>query len=250
MGKRQWTLTFERGVYLSPRSETRQSWVIFAPYVQHSFPATTPVRDDYCAQQPKDDHRSSKAMVSSSRPSLRSSSARFARRDRPESPIDRVEAPGVTTKLNKHPQRVRQSSNQSTKENHLKTNGIEKLNVQARKATRSQPLPHRPSVAADRSTPKPPTKVTVAQPHGSLLETVNGVRKRLNITHDDVSSKAPTPGPGSINEVSIVNGKPPEARALRSKDGGSRIKSELAIYFGNYDEVINDIPRAPGMLDY
>jgi len=190
-------------------------------------------------------------MVSSSGPSLRSSSSRFARRDRPESPVDRVkEAPTSTTRPNKAPLRVRQSSNQSTNENHIKANGIEKLSATARKATRSHPLPHRPSVAADRSTPKPPTKVTVAQPHGSLLETVNGVRKRLNITHDDVSSKAPTPGPGSINEVSILNGKPPEARALRSKDGGSRIKSELAIYFANYDEVINDIPRAPGMSSF
>lgn len=190
-------------------------------------------------------------MVSSSRPSLRSSSGRFTRKESPEPPVDRVNvSPPTATRSNKIPLRARRlSSHHSTKENHIKINGIGKSKAPARKATRNHPLPDRPSAAVDREPPKPPAKVTVAQPHGRLLETVNGVRRRLNITDDDLSSKAPTPKPESINGVAGLNGKPAEARALRSKDGGSRIKSELATYFGNYDEVINDIPRTPELVE-
>lgn len=190
-------------------------------------------------------------MVSSSRPSLRSSSGRFTRKESPEPPVDRVQlSPATTTRSNKIPLRARRLSlNHSTKENHVKSNGIDKSKPPARKATRNHPLSDGPSPAVDREPLKPPTKVTVARPHGGLLETINGVRKRLNITDDDLSSKAPTPKPDSINGVAGLHEKPSEARALRSKDGGSRIKSELAIYFGNYDEVINDVPRTPELVE-
>lgn len=181
-------------------------------------------------------------MVSSSRPNLRPSTGRFARKDSsPEPAAHRVKvSPPTRTRSNNIPLRARLSLKQSTKENRIETTDLEKLGASTRKATRSHPQVDGTPAA------RPPTRVTVAQPHGGLLETVNGVRSRLNITHDDLSSKAPTPRPESINGVTSVNGRPSEARALRSKDGGSRIKSELAIYFGNYDDVINDTPRTPG----
>jgi len=185
-------------------------------------------------------------MVSSSRPALRSSSGRFARKTSPEQLADRVTASSATpARSNRIPLRARPSTHQSSSANQPKPVASEKLNSSARKPTRSHPPP-RPSAAADRRPPKPPTKVTIAQPHGGLLETVNGVRARLNITEDDLSSKAPTPRLESINGHATSSGWPQEARSLRSKDGGSRIKSELAIYFGNYDEIINDAPRTPG----
>lgn len=39
-----------------------------------------------------------------------------------------------------------------------------------------------------------------------------------------------------------------EARNLRSHDGGSRSKSELALYFTNYDEILSMEARDPGMM--
>ena len=179
-------------------------------------------------------------MVSSSRPALRSSSGRFAPKTSPEQLVDLVVT--TPTRSNRIPLRARPSVHQSSS---AKLAVSEKLNSSVRKPTRSHPLT-RPSAGADRKPPNPPTKVTVTQPHGSLFETVNGVRARLNVTHDDLSSKAPTPRSESINGRASSTGRPQEARSLRSKDGGSRIKSELAIYFGNYDEIINDAPRTPG----
>lgn len=188
-------------------------------------------------------------MVSSSRPALRSSSGRFARRTSPEQLVDRVITSSATpTRSNRIPLRARHSVHQFSSANQPKPTVSERLNSSARKPTRSHLLP-RPSAVADRKPPNPPTKVTVTQPHGGLLETVNGVRAHLNITDDDLSSKAPTPRSESINGRASSTGRPQEARSLRSKDGGSRIKSELAIYFGNYDEIINDAPRIPGNVN-
>ena len=44
--------------------------------------------------------------------------------------------------------------------------------------------------------------------------------------------------------------KPPESdkRTLRSQDGGSRSKSELALYFPNYEELISTEPKEAGNL--
>lgn len=39
-----------------------------------------------------------------------------------------------------------------------------------------------------------------------------------------------------------------EARNLRSHDGGSRSKSELALYFTNYDDILSMEARDPGMM--
>ena len=37
-----------------------------------------------------------------------------------------------------------------------------------------------------------------------------------------------------------------DKRALRSQDGGSRSKSELSLYFPNYEEIINNEPKEVG----
>lgn len=48
----------------------------------------------------------------------------------------------------------------------------------------------------------------------------------------------------TIDSASIVNGA--DKRSLRSHDGGSRTKSELALYFPNYDELVSIEPKEPG----
>jgi hypothetical protein len=37
-----------------------------------------------------------------------------------------------------------------------------------------------------------------------------------------------------------------DKRSLRSHDGGSRLKSELSLYFANYDEILGTEPKQPG----
>ena len=98
--------------------------------------------------------------------------------------------------------------------------------------------------------PKPPTKVSVAQPHGKLIETINGVRTVLDADEDDLSlptSGISTPQPAKLPRSALQPATAPpkqeEKRTLRSQDDGPRLKSELAIYFPNYEDIILDVPR-------
>ena len=50
----------------------------------------------------------------------------------------------------------------------------------------------------------------------------------------------------TINTTNTLS--PAEKRSLRSHDGGSRSKSELALYFPNYDELVSIEPKEPGRL--
>ena len=98
---------------------------------------------------------------------------------------------------------------------------------------------------------KPPTKVSVAHPRGQLLETINGVRTTLDAAEDEVCRSTPRSGtPRSTSrvpqpELQLATNIPKqeEKRTLRSQDDGPRLKSELAIYFPNYEEIIFDVPK-------
>ncbi|KAF2754194.1 hypothetical protein EJ05DRAFT_514206 [Pseudovirgaria hyperparasitica] len=109
------------------------------------------------------------------------------------------------------------------------------------------------SKSAARERPRPPTRVTVTQPHGNLLQTTNGVRKTLDIVADDLSSHQLTLKTNERSESLLSPNtdteKKEDKRSLRSHGAGSRLKSDLAIYFSNYDDVINDAPREPEFLD-
>lgn len=41
-----------------------------------------------------------------------------------------------------------------------------------------------------------------------------------------------------------------DKRSLRSHDGGARLKSELSLYFPNYDELLSTEAKQPGRLPY
>jgi hypothetical protein len=99
--------------------------------------------------------------------------------------------------------------------------------------------------------PRPPTKITVTQPHGELLGITNGVPRGLGIAADEVPSRPSTPA-ASSRGVTLAVPAPTAAsstdkRSLRSQDGGSRLKSDLATYFANYDDVMAGVPKSPGM---
>lgn len=104
------------------------------------------------------------------------------------------------------------------------------------------------SSASSTTTRRPPTRLTVAEPHGEILQTTNGVRTSLNVTEDGLrtdTSRATTAEPPS---QTTTTRKSADRRSLRSHDEGPRLKSELAVYFPDYEEIIYDAPKEPGML--
>lgn len=120
-------------------------------------------------------------------------------------------------------------------------------------SVRPQPTPPKYSNASSRATrsntpvTRPPTKLTVEQPHGKLLQITNGVRRSLNVREDEIPSdvsQATTPDPSAPQKTGGRN--PSERRSLRSQDEGTRLKSELAVYFPNYEDVIYDVPQEVG----
>jgi hypothetical protein len=111
----------------------------------------------------------------------------------------------------------------------------------ARKAIRNHHDLAKLSTAETTDPSKPPIKPSATQPPTARLHTTNG----------DLSSAASTPRPDSLSNSNAPQNKTSlsskETRTLRSKDGGSRLKSALTIYFANYDDIITDAPKPPGM---
>jgi hypothetical protein len=93
---------------------------------------------------------------------------------------------------------------------------------------------------------RPPTKVTVTQPHGELLRITNGVPATLGLHQDDIPSGPSTPGATLDTPVAASQSQSQDKRSLRSHDGGSRLKSDLATYFANYDDIIAGLPETSG----
>lgn len=119
------------------------------------------------------------------------------------------------------------------------------------KGPRQQPA-RRSSVVSRSGRPKPPTKVSVAQPNGQLIETTNGVQSTLNITQNDLTplpSGATTPNAASQKHSHAVpHERKEDKRTLRSQDDGPRLKSDLSVYFTNYEDLIFDAPKEPEFL--
>lgn len=114
--------------------------------------------------------------------------------------------------------------------------------------------------AAATTTPvQPPNRVTLAEPHGQLIETVNGVRSELDIAEDDALEEAEkedldTPSKAVPASEPIPAAQPvekrkkEERRSLRSRDDGPRLKSELAVYFGNYEDIMFESTVEPEFI--
>jgi hypothetical protein len=96
--------------------------------------------------------------------------------------------------------------------------------------------------------PRPPVKLTLSEPHGPLLQTTNGVRKTLSVTEDSIPvNTSPSSTPAlALNPEQRQTRKASERRSLRSHDEGPRLKSELAVYFPNYEEIIYDSNKESG----
>lgn len=107
----------------------------------------------------------------------------------------------------------------------------------------------RVSLGATRdTTPRPPTKLTIAEPHGDIFQTTNGVRTKLSVGQDGLQDDASSPGMpiGAGAATKTASAKKEDKRTLRSQHEGSRLKSELSVYFPSYEDIINDVPQEPG----
>ena len=108
------------------------------------------------------------------------------------------------------------------------------------------------AVSPARPTPdtRPPTKVVHREPHGELVRITNGVQTLLDTEADHVPAGSSTPRPGSAGKLAVpaptADPKSKDRRSLRSSDGGARLKSDLAMYFSSYDDIIAGLPKPSG----
>ncbi|KAL8692527.1 MAG: hypothetical protein Q9218_002472 [Villophora microphyllina] len=87
------------------------------------------------------------------------------------------------------------------------------------------------------NSPTPPAQPTQAvQPTLHLPSTTNSTENRKQ-----VKSTVKPQNPQDVNKV--------DKRSLRSHDGGSRFKSDLALYFADYDEILTDEPKTQEFLN-
>lgn len=120
---------------------------------------------------------------------------------------------------------------------------------------RTKPTAFDHDATAPSAPPKPPTRVTVAHPHGRLLQRLNGVQTILDTNEDDLSQPAsgvatPTSRrvPRPALQLATDPAKLEDKRTLRSQDDGPRLKSELSIYFPTYEDIIFDAPNEPEFI--
>lgn len=127
-------------------------------------------------------------------------------------------------------------------------------NVAGRKRTRGHTATEHHNLK--NSSPKPEHVVAQRQGAGKS-QAPNGVHAQyksekevvVNSTQGAVLHKqngAPTAPAPTTAPTASQNSQ--DKRTLRSQDGASRLKSELTIYFPNYDDIINDVPQEPEFL--
>lgn len=77
--------------------------------------------------------------------------------------------------------------------------------------------------------------------HGSSARTVNGMADK---SHAVKEQSVPNGNAGASS--ASADAQNPDKRSLRSQDGGSRSRSELFLYFPNYEELISNEPKQTG----
>ncbi|RMZ21873.1 hypothetical protein D0859_14119 [Hortaea werneckii] len=205
-------------------------------------------------------------MVSSSRASRapRTAGGRFAKRPQSSRPASKSRPaaakkvaptpPNITTANTHHPDdAIPNSTDDDGFDESDRPAKKRKLSIRQKQTTLDAhfaPFSQSPNGAGVGATTKPPNKVTVAQPHGQLVETLNGVRAPLDVKQDDLPTvKSPErlpPQPKPVNKA--VENKKEEKRTLRSQDEGPRLKSELATYFPEYEDVVFGTDREAEFL--
>lgn len=104
---------------------------------------------------------------------------------------------------------------------------------------------------ANLSAGRPPSKLVVKEPYGIVQQTINGVDTDLKIATGEHLSVADASllGLKATQQVTLESSnQPKEKRVLRSQDGASRTRSDLAHFFPDYEEVVFGQPKEPGTL--
>lgn len=179
-------------------------------------------------------------MAALSRPSLRSSSRRIDIAGLDELPATDIQHdPAPATKRGKHTHDLSSADhhNQPLKKQRLHPDAFlhSKAIAQSRRGKDFLVL---------RSVAKNPVT-----PIGNLRQP-DHVRPRFNGAKPANLSNDSTPKDDCTAVEHIVPTDRPEKRNLRSHDGGSRSKSELALYFPNYDELVSIEAKNPGLSPF
>ena len=184
-------------------------------------------------------------MAALSRPSLRSS----ARKDHvPESHATDITLPSRPTR--RQGKRTRDSSLDN--ESNASSKRL-KNSPQERARGKSQPLKNVPTKLPfrDKEPVQPSQENAVTQ--GDKLRKAP-VAKRHSTPNPSIDTVHNPPPNTSSNNVNSARAQTADTlnkidkRSLRSHDGGSRSKSELALYFPNYDELVSIEPKAADAL--
>lgn len=182
----------------------------------------------------------------------RPTDARFAQDDAPENCSPSAPASSSQTRPQHHRRHHATTNPASTSASHYadaRPAKKRKLSLRHRQTTLDGFTITTTSAQSD-DAPKPPTRVTATDPYGPLVETLNGVRAKLDTDLDHVSSTSRShpperlvPSAGGSGEKKKQDKKKEERRSLRSQDEGPRLKSELAVYFPNYEEIVFDLHK-------
>ncbi|KAI4116701.1 MAG: hypothetical protein LQ345_002925 [Seirophora villosa] len=170
---------------------------------------------------------------------------RLALRSSHKGGVDFAEVPATVIHPNSSPNTRKRSRDPSTDQNDRKstkrlhddpesTSTARNVNVYSRKPTTKQIVLPADSVAVTQvaaSPPTPPAQLTLAAQQ-SPNNSTNG---------DNTNSQNSSGLAFTLPEVAAT--EKADKRSLRSHGSGSRFKSELALYFADYDEILTDEPR-------
>lgn len=177
-------------------------------------------------------------MAAPLRPSLRSSSRRNTSLEEvPLTDIQQNPLPNTRRGKRTRDHSVDNLSNASVKK---QKPSPRKQSEQSREAGRSSalktlPVRDKPGTQKGSVTSRPPEPERPQQQiNGFTLNTSQHLNQPLPRDNDQ---RVPN-NPATL--------EPADKRSLRSHDGGSRSRSELALYFPNYDELVSVEPKEPG----
>lgn len=178
-------------------------------------------------------------MAAPSRPSLRSSSRRNTSLEEvPPTDIQQNPLPNIRRGKRTRDHSVDSLSNASVKKQKPSPPKQSERSREAGKGSALKTLPLRDKPGTKASVTSRPPDPEPPQPQ----QQINGFTSTTSQYLDQHLSRD--------NDQRVANNPAPlkaaDKRSLRSHDGGSRSRSELALYFPNYDELVSIEPKEPG----
>jgi hypothetical protein len=175
------------------------------------------------------------------------------------------ETAGPAAKSTTSPSQKKRLSNESAAHQSIVTTRAASgpaLAVSRRAPASSDPQSHHipsknTSLHPDRFHPNPRKRSFDALKSGSGLQLPNGSRMNDGLArwepangqyaHETLSTQSSSHRTEATDaQRSQAASNPDESRSLRSKAGGSRLKSDLATYFPNFEDVISGVTPEPG----